>query len=141
MSLRRRAFLVGAAGLAGAVLVPLTLGGTTSFLRRTLKDHFGPEVLELAGIDDFVDEFAALAGEDDPAKKIAAEMYFGWHGDRVKMIGPAKAMQERFLFTILHRSNIIAVQQGRATEFEYGSVDPWSPVCGLYLSAFADETL
>lgn len=141
MSLKRRGFLIGVAGIAGALLVPLTLGGTTAFLRRTLEDHFGPEVLDLEGIDDFVEEFAALAGEDDPAKKIAAEMYFGWHGDRVKLIGPAKAMQERFLFTILHRSNIIAVQQNRETEFEYGSVDPWSPICGLYLSAFADDTL
>ncbi len=141
MTMRRRMFLIGGGAATALVALPLSLGGTTQFLRRTLRDHFGPEVLKLDGIDDFVTEFASLAGEGSPAKRLAAEMYFAWHGDRVRMISPATALQDRFLYTILTRSNIIAIQQNRATEFDYGFVDPWIPVCGQYLSAAADETL
>ncbi len=141
MSMRRRMFLIGSGAVTALVVLPLTLGGTTQFLRRTLRDHFGPKVLKLDGINDFVTEFAALAGEGSPAKKLAAEMYFAWHGDRVRMIGPAAALQDRFLYTILTRSNIIAIQQKQETEFHYGFVDPWAPVCDQYLSAAADDTL
>ena len=141
MTMRRRMFLIGGGAAAALVAVPLSLGGTTAFLRRTLRDHFGPEVLQLDGIDDFVTEFASLAGEGSPAKRLAAEMYFAWHGDRLRMIGPAAALKDRFLYTILTRSNIIAIQQQRETQFDYGSVDPWLPECDPYLSAVADETL
>jgi len=140
MNMRRRMFLFGGGAAAVLVALPLSLGGMTQFLRRTLRDHFGSEVLELDGIDDFVAEFASLAGEGSRSKRLAAELYFAWHGDRVRMIGPAVALQDRFLNTILTRSNIIAIQQQRATRFDYGLVDPWSPVCSHYLSAAADTT-
>jgi hypothetical protein len=139
MKMRRRMFLIG--GGAALVALPLSLGGTTAFLRRMLRDQFGPDVLQLDGIDDFITEFASLSGEGSPAKRLAAEMYFAWHVDRVKMIGPAEALRQRFLYTILTRSNIIAIQQQRETRFDYGSVDPWVPECNVYISAFADETL
>lgn len=141
MNMRRRMFLLGGGAAATLVVLPLSLGGTTQFLKRTLRNHFGPDVLKLDGMDEFVTEFASLSGKDSPAKRLAAEMYFAWHGDKVRMIGPAVALQERFLYTLLTRSNIIAIQQKRETKFDYGLVDPWWPVCGQYLSAAADETL
>ena len=142
MRMRRRDFLFGGGAIVAlAAATPVALGGMTSFLRRTLSDHFGPDVLALEGIDDFVSEFAALSGGDDPVKRVVAEVYFAWRGDRVHMIGPATALRDRFLRTILTRSNIIAIQQARETEFEFGSVDPWIPDCGYYLSVAADETV
>ncbi|WP_027256123.1 hypothetical protein [Leisingera aquimarina] len=140
MKMRRRMFLMGAAATA-LVAVPVSLGGTVGFLKRTLRDHFGPDVLNLDGVADFVTEFASYSAQGSPAKKLAAEVYFAWHGDQMKMIGPAAALRDRFLYTILTRSNIIAVQQQRAAQFDYGLADPWLPACGQYLSAAADETL
>lgn len=138
--MKRRWFLAGGAALVGLAATPIALGGTVSFLRRTLSDHFGPDVLAIDGIDDFIADYAALAGQGSTIKKIGAEVYFAWRGDRIHKIGQAEELQNRFLGTILTRSNIIAIQQGRETAFDYGDPDPWSPVCGIYLSALAEET-
>lgn len=137
--LTRRRFLLGTGTLVGAAAVPVAFGGTEGFLRRVLGDHFGSDVLEIDGIEDFVRDYADLAGQGDWTKRMAAEVYFAWRGDRVKKIGPARALEERFLRTLMVRSNIIAIRQGRATSFEYTDADPWAPSCGLYLSAMAEE--
>lgn len=137
--LTRRRFLLGTGAVAAAAAVPVALGGTEGFLRRVLGDHFGPDVLEVEGIGDFVREYAALTGQGDWKKRMAAEVYFAWRGDRVKKIGQARALEERFLRTILTRSNIIAIRQGRTEAFEYTDADPWAPGCGLYLGAMAES--
>ncbi|MEL7453613.1 MAG: hypothetical protein AAGJ50_09620 [Pseudomonadota bacterium] len=124
--------------MAAAATIPVALGGTESFLNRVLSDHFGADVLQVDRIGDFVQDYASLAGRNDWKKRMAAEIYFAWRGDRVKKIGPAIELEERFLRTILTRSNIIAVRQGRAEVFEYTDADPWAPGCGLYLGAMAD---
>lgn len=134
----RRRLLLGSGALIATAAVPVTFGGTESFLRRVLCDHFGEDVLEIDGIGEFVREYAELAGRNDWKKRMAAEIYFAWRGDLVNKIGPAIELEERFLGTILTRSNIIAVRQGRASEFDYTDADPWTPGCGLYLSAAAD---
>lgn len=136
--LTRRRFLLGSGAVVAAATVPVALGGTESFLNRVLDDHFGADVLEVDGIGDFVRDYAALTGKGDWKKRMAAEVYFAWRGDRVKKIGPAVELEERFLRTILTRSNIIAVRQGRSSEFEYADADPWTPGCGLYLTASLD---
>ncbi|MBM7069097.1 hypothetical protein [Actibacterium sp. 188UL27-1] len=138
--MKRRWFIGGGAALVGLAITPIALGGTVSFLRRTLSDHFGPNILNIDGIDGFVKDYATLAGQGSTVKKLGAEVYFAWRGDKVHMIGQAEDLQERFLNTILTRSNIIAIQQGRETAFDYGDPDPWSPICGIYLSALAEET-
>ncbi|MEL6678702.1 MAG: hypothetical protein AAFQ51_08350 [Pseudomonadota bacterium] len=137
----RRALLLGTGAVAALAALPIALGGTTSFLRRVLSDHFGSDVLDIDGIDDFVSEYAALAGADSAAKKLGAEVYFAWRGDMVHKIGAAQALEHRFLQTILTRSNIIAMRQGTSSQFEFTSVDPWEPTCGLYLSALGEETV
>ncbi len=134
MRMTRRGFLLGLGALTGAAAVPVALGGTESFLRRTLASHFGDDVLDIEGIGDFVRDYAANAGQGDWTKRMAAELYFAWRGDLVKKIGPAQALEQRFLQTILVRSNIIAMRQGHTTDFEYTDTDPWEPACGLYLS-------
>ena len=136
--LTRRRLLLGAGAVAAAAAVPVALGGTESFLRRVLGNHFGDDALEIDGIGEFVQEYAELTGQGDWKKRMVAEVYFAWRGDRVKKIGPAVALEERFLQTILTRSNIIAVRQGRAESFEYTDANPWAPGCGLYLSAMAE---
>lgn len=136
--MKRRIFLGGTAAIVALAATPIALGGTVSFLRRTLSDHFGPDVLDIDGIDDFVRDYAELAGQGSMLKKMGAEVYFAWRGDRVHMIGQAKELQDRFLNTILTRSNIIAIRQARETDFDYGDPDPWSSTCGIYLSALAE---
>ncbi|WP_226626459.1 hypothetical protein [Alloyangia pacifica] len=137
----RRAMLLGGAALVSVAAVPVAMGGLEAFLRRVLAGHFGPQILEVAGVDDFVAEYAAQTGTGSFLKKAGAELYFAWHGDAVKMIPQAEALEQLFLQTILVRSNIIALYQGRSEDFEYTELDPWQPTCGLYLSALADETL
>ena len=134
----RRRFLLGTSALAAAATVPVALGGTESFLNRVLGDHFGPDVLEIDGLGEFVCEYAGQTGKGAWKKRWAAEVYFAWRGDWVKKIGPAVELEERFLRTILTRSNIIAIRQGWAEVFEYTDADPWVPGCGPYLSAAAD---
>ena len=138
MRMTRRGFLLGLGALTGAAAVPVALGGTESFLRRTLASHFGDDVLDIEGIGDFVSDYAANAGQGDWTKRMAAELYFAWRGDLVKKVGPAKALEDKFLETVLIRSNIIAMRQRRATEFEYSETDPWQPACSLYLSSLAE---
>jgi hypothetical protein len=72
---------------------------------------------------------------------LGAEAYFAWRGDLVHRIGAADDLEQRFLHTILTRSNIVALRQGRDAPFQYTETDPWQPACGLYLSAFADDTI
>ena len=139
MRITRRMLLLGTGALAGASAVPVALGGTERFLNRALCDHFGTDVLDIEGIGEFVSEYAALAGRDDWKKRLAAELYFAWRGDLVFKIGQAWDLEERFLATILTRSNIIAIRQGRAETFEFSDADPWNPVCGLYLSVWAED--
>lgn len=138
--MKRRTLLLGAGVAAIAAAVPLSIFGVPSFLRRVLSDHFGSDVLEIEGIDDFVSEYASLLGNENIAKRLAADAYFGLRIDKVKKIGLAKALEERFLVTVLLRSNIIAIRQGRSEEFEFVSANPWQPVCGTYLSAFAEDS-
>jgi|GEM_PF-6433020 len=137
MRITRRGILLGMGAVVGIAAVPVALGGTESFLRRTLADHFGDDVLQIEGIDDFVRDYAANAGQGDWKKRLAAELYFAWRGDLAHKIGPAKALEAKFLQTILVRSNIIAMRQGRASVFDYTETNPWEPTCGLYLSAMA----
>ena len=136
----RRSVLLGGASLVALAAIPIAAGGLPSFLRRVLADHFGPDVLEIEGIEDFVTAFAESSGEPLSAKRIAAEVYFAWRGDKVKMIGQAEALEARFLQTILTRSNIIAIRQGSDAPFEFVSADPWDVTCSLYLSAFAEDS-
>lgn len=139
--LTRRILLGGAAAGAAVVAVPVAFGGTESFLRRVLADHFGPAILDTPGIDDFVAEYAAgLGGDDGLIKSLGAELYFGWRGDLVKEIGPARVLAERFLHTILARSNIIHVDRGVTDAFNYTAADPWEPQCNLFLSALAEDS-
>jgi hypothetical protein len=139
MTPTRRNVLLGGAALAALAAVPVALGGTESFLRRVLADHFGPDVLEIEGIDDFIRDYAAQAGAGSFAKRIGAEVYFAWRGDLAHMITPAQELEKLFLQTILTRSNIVALHQGRDELFSYINVDPWEPTCGLYLSALAED--
>jgi hypothetical protein len=136
--LSRRGFFIGLAAAACAVAAPATVGGTASFLRRVLHDHFGAEVAAHDGVDDFVRAYVDSLAQDDMAKRAMAGLYFAWHGDRVHKIGAAAALEQRFLSTILVRSNIIALWHGNASAFEFTEADPWVPTCGLYLSALAE---
>lgn len=140
MWITRRGVLLGLGAAAGVAAVPVALGGTESFLRRVLSDHFGSDVLDIDGIEDFIHDYSANAGQGDWKKRMAAEVYFAWRGDLIHKIGPAKALEEKFLQTILVRSNIVAVRQGHADAFDFTETDPWQPACGLYLSAFAEHT-
>ncbi|UWQ21572.1 hypothetical protein [Jannaschia sp. W003] len=137
---RRTVLLGGTAAVAAAAAVPVAMGGLDAFLRRVLARHFGPEVLGIDGIGDFVADYAALAGRGSALKRAGAEAYFAWQGDRVHMIGAAEELEARFLQTILTRSNIIAIHGGAEAPFDYVDPDPWEPACGLYLSALAEET-
>lgn len=141
MAPTRRTVLSGGAAVAALATVPIALGGTESFLRRILADHFGPDVLEIEGISDFVSDYAERAGADSIVKHMGAEVYFAWRGDLAYKIAPAQELEKLFLQTILTRSNIIALRQGRDEPFSYTEVDPWQPTCGLYLSALADDTI
>ena len=141
MTPTRRNVLLGGAAVAALATVPVALGGTESFLWRVLADHFGPDVLGIEGIDDFVTDYAAQAGSGSLVKRMGAEVYFAWRGDLAHKITPAEELEKLFLQTILTRSNIIALHQGRAEPFSYVDVDPWQPTCGLYLSALADDTI
>lgn len=137
----RRAVLLAGTAMAGLAIVPIARGGIESFLRRVLADHFGEDVLEIEGIGDFIRAYAANAGNEGFTKRAAAEVYFAWRGDLVREIGQAAEMRNRFLQTILTRSNIIAIYQGAEGSLDFADADPWNPTCGLYLSAFADQTL
>jgi hypothetical protein len=137
----RRVVLLGGTATVAALAAPIAMGGLESFLRRVLTDHFGEDVLAIDGIDDFVADYAAQAGTGSLPKRLGAEAYFAWRGDLVHRIGPAEELEDRFLNTVLTRSNIIALRQGRDEPFQYTETDPWEPVCGLYLSAFADDTI
>lgn len=139
----RRGFLFGAgsalASLAALGAAPAVFGGTERFLRRAFADHFGEDALAIDGIDDFISDYAATIGEEDQAKRLAAEYYFTFRADLFHKPGSVVAFEERFLRSVLSRSNIIAIAQGRAEAFDYQNPDPWSPECGLYLSALAEE--
>lgn len=138
IKLSRRGFIIGLAAAIGAAAAPAVMGGTAAFLRRVLHDHFGPRVAATDGVDGFVRAYVDSLAQDDMAKRAMAELYFAWHGDRVRKIAAATALEERFLNTILVRSNIIALWHGTASEFEFTVADPWTPTCGLYLSALAE---
>jgi hypothetical protein len=140
----RRRFLLGSvaavtAASAGVVAVPFVSGGVAGFLRRALEAHFGPDLAAAEGVDAFVREYADHAGAGDIAKRLSADLYFGWQLDEVHKIGAADALEKKFLETILVRSNIIALAQGGASAFEYTSADPWTPTCNLYLSALSAQ--
>ena len=137
----RRSMLMGGAALAGLAAAPVAFGGLRSFLRRVLASHFGADVLEIDGIDDFVHDYAAQAGTGNRARRMGAEVYFAWRGDLIRKIEPARDLEAQLLQTILTRSNIIALRQGKDESFQYIDVDPWEPTCGLYLSAFADDSI
>lgn len=141
MPTRRTVLLGGAAVAAAVAAVPIALGGMESFLRRVLADHFGPDVLGIEGVGDFVRDYAAQAGSGSVFKRLGAEVYFAWRGDLAHKIAPAWELEALFLQTILTRSNIIALRQGRDELFSYTDVNPWEPTCGLYLSALADDTI
>ncbi|MEL7182070.1 MAG: hypothetical protein AAGK57_00340 [Pseudomonadota bacterium] len=138
--MRRRTLLLGGTALLAAAAVPLVNTGISGFLSRVLRDHFGDDIFEVAGIEDFVAEYASLVSQEDWVKRTGAQVYFGLRGDQVKQLGLAKGLENRFLQTILTRSNIIAIRQGRETQFDYSDPDPWAAVCGGYLTA-ATETI
>ncbi len=119
---------------------PLALDGLENFLRRVVADHFGDEILVLDGIDDFIRDFAATVGDENLIKRLASDYYFGVSGDRIHKTGTIRAFEERFLRSMLSRSNVIGIHQGVSTEFEYQNPDPWAPQCGLYLSSLAEDT-
>ena len=138
----RRALLIGGTATAMATAtvaaLPIAMGGVESFLRRVVKEHFGPDMIEVAGVDEFIRDYAGHAGSGSIAKRLGAEVYFAWRGDLVRKIGAAQELEERFLQTILTRSNVIAVFQGAAQEFQYTDNNPWEPTCGLYISALGE---
>lgn len=137
--LTRRALLAGAGTTAaGLAAVPFVFKGIPRFLRQAVANHFGEETLALEGMDDFIADFAASASDGDALKRFAADAYFAFHGDRFHKISAAKEFENRFLYTLLTRSNIIAIQQGRSVEFDYLNPDPWDPQCGIYLSSAAE---
>lgn len=133
--------LLGGSAGAAALALPWTFDGVEAFLRRTMANHFGADALDIEGVGDFIHAYAAASGDEESGrvKRIAAKYYFAMRGDRIFPIGAAKAFEERFLNAVLIRSNIIAIRQGRADAFDYADPDPWAPVCGLYLSALAEE--
>lgn len=141
MTPTRRAVLIGGAAAVTAAAIPVAMGGIHGFLRRVAAGHFGPGVLQIDGVEEFIAEYAAQAGSGRLAKKVAAELYFAWRFDGVHKIAQADELENLFLQNILVRSNVIAIYQGRAESFEYTEVNPWEPTCGLYLSALADDTL
>lgn len=136
---RRGLIAGGAVALAGLAAAPFALRGVEGFLRRVVADHFGEDALAIEGIDEFIAEFAATAGKGDALKRIAAKTYFAARGDRIVKLSRAQAFEEQFLRTILKRSNIIALRQGQAEDFDWQNPDPWDPQCGLYLSSLAEE--
>ena len=138
MNLGRRKVLAGIAAGAAIAAVPLVNNGLTSFFNRTLRAHFGDDVTEIAGIDAFVSDYAATVARDDFMKRSTAQVYFAMRGDRIQKIGIAQELENRFLQTILTRSNIIAIRQKKANEFEYTDADPWELACGSYLTDAAD---
>lgn len=136
---RRAVLLGGASAAVGLAAAPFVLPGMEGFLRRVIAAHFGEEMLKVEGIDGFIAGFIASAGENDAMKRLAAEAYFIFRGDRIHRIGAATAFEERFLRSILTRSNIVALYQGRAGTFDWLDPNPWEPQCGLYLGAMAEE--
>jgi len=139
MKLKRRTVLLASIAVAGVALVPFVKGGVQGFLARVLRTHFGSDVTEIDGVDSFVAEYASYVGRDNQTKRLGAGVYFAFRGEKIKKLGMSQDLEERFLRTILTNSNIIAIRQGRAKEFEFSGANPWEPVCGLYLSAAADE--
>ncbi len=139
--LTRRTLLASGGALVALAGLGLAGGGTSGFLRRVVADHFGRDALEIDGLDAFIDDYTAIISENPSLKKRAAELYFSWRGDRIHLIPDASNLRERFLQTILTRSNIIAMRQGRAERFDYSNPAPWEPDCGLYLSAFAEDSV
>lgn len=136
---RRALLLGGTAAVAALAAAPIALGGIESFLRRVVAGHFGADALDIDGIDDFIAAYAAHSGAGSVVKRSGAEVYFAWRGDLIHKIGPAEDLEKHFLQTILTRSNIIAIRQGRAESFDFLDGNPWDPVCGLYLSALAED--
>ncbi|MCR9089518.1 MAG: hypothetical protein NXH97_22600 [Rhodobacteraceae bacterium] len=138
--LTRRTILFGsAAGVAAMSVTAIVLApGMTGFLRRVVAQHFGPETVKIDGVEDFITDYAEQAGSGDWKKQVASRLYFSLHGDEIYRISAADELENRFLNTFLTRSNIIAIYQETATEFEYTDVDPWEPSCGLYLSSLAE---
>ena len=131
--------LAGGAAAGVVAVAPLTFSGLEGFLRRTVADHFGKDLLTVEGIDDFVRDFVETVGDENFIKRLASDYYFGISGDRIHKTGAVRAFEERFLRSLLSRSNVIAIYQGASTEFEYQNPDPWAPQCGLYLSSFAED--
>lgn len=136
---RRAVLLGGGAAVAGLAAAPFVLSGMEGFLRRAIAAQFGEKMLKVEGIDDFIADFMATAGEDDALKRLAADAYFVFRGDRIHRIGAANAFEERFLHSILTRSNVVALFQGQAETFDWQDPNPWEPQCGLYLGAMAEE--
>ncbi|MFQ6550862.1 hypothetical protein AAD018_000785 [Aestuariibius insulae] len=139
--LTRRTLLAGGGAITALAALGIAGGGTTGFLRRVTAEHFGKDALKIDGIDAFIDDYTAVISDSQSLKKRAAEVYFSWRGDRIYLIPDASNLKERFLQTILTRSNIIAMRQGRSDRFDYSNPAPWEPDCGLYLSAFAEDNV
>lgn len=142
MSIKRRSVLIGAGAFAAVASVPVFSDGIKGHLARLVQDHFGEDLLKtIPGVDTFVQEFAAGLASDNTKKRLAAQVYFGFYGDKIAPTGFSNDLDERFLRTLLTRSNIIAIRTGRATEFDYGDPNAWETICGNYLSADAARSL
>lgn len=138
-ALTRRAIIFGgtcAVTLSAAAVA--VAPGLPGFLRRVVVQQFGADMLDIDGIDDFIADYAAQAGAGDWKKQIASRLYFSLHGDEIYRLAAVDELENRFLNTILTRSNIVAVYQKSAAAFEYTDANPWEPTCGLYLSSLAE---
>ncbi|MCH9807774.1 MAG: hypothetical protein K0U74_08590 [Alphaproteobacteria bacterium] len=139
--IKRRTFILGflATGIAGIALPPMATGGVRGHLHRLLSGQFGEAILGVEGVHDFVDEYVAQLGGSNTLKKTVAHLYFSYFGPQIVPYSGLKEFEDGFLVTILTRSNIIAVAQGRQATLQYHNVNPYDPTCGSYLSAAAED--